>query len=207
MCDLQNKQIEMLTPWKLQSYLQHVHNLNKQYPVSPCHSTLLASVWVKGNSNLSQTELHILLSLAFCLFLIPFFFFGSVYIFLTLVRQIRTDTIDLLITAFSGPELLLTLLNGKKEKKNASQPSWCFILAQFLSSRVPFVCISPVVSSGVRDCLKCTEQKVFASGHSYTFKMKYKYYPSQAKRRGYVYPMPWSKKENKHSLMRFLVCL
>lgn len=44
MCDLQNKQIEMLTPWKLQSYLQHVHNLNKQYPVSPCHSTLLASV-------------------------------------------------------------------------------------------------------------------------------------------------------------------
>lgn len=70
-------------------------------------------------------------------------------------------------------------LPGKRRKKIPPQSPFCFILAQFLSSGVSFVCILHVVSWDIKDCLKCTEQS-FASSHSCTFKMKYKHYPFQA---------------------------
>lgn len=133
MYDSENKQIGMLTPWKLQSYLKHVHNLNKQYMFLPLMA--YCQLLCKCNYNLFQTETYILtFPQLFVLFF--FFFFCEVYIFPTHVAQIRTDIIDLLITAFSGPELfLLTLLNRKKGEENASQPPFLLHCGQahFLS--------------------------------------------------------------------------
>lgn len=133
-------------------------------------SMSLASLRIKYNSNLSNTEPHIFLFSYFSLF-----FWLSVHSHYS-VTQIETNTSDLLVTAFSGTELLLLpLFNRIKENKVPSSPLLWFLLARFLSFGIPFVCIVLVVSWDIRDCLKYIEQS-FTSGHSCTFKMKYKHY-------------------------------
>lgn len=117
----------------------------------------------------------------FFLFFFSFFCVWLSYIFPTLETWIGTDTIDLLITTFPGPEVfLLTVLDRKKEETNAFQSPF---VIHFGSIFLFWDSICLHYSSSFLRChglLKMHRTESFASGHSYTFKMKYKHYLFQA---------------------------